>query len=133
MKYLLDTNVCIKYLNADLDQIMNHLKDNSPNDIALCSIVKSELLAGAYKSKVAQKNLSKLQVFFEKFSSISFDDSAADKYGKIRTNLEKKGTIIGPYDLQIASIALVHDLILVTHNTKEFERVPGLKLEDWEL
>ena len=98
----------------------------------MCSVVKSELLTGAYKSNVSQNILTRLEVFFAKFESFVFDDISADYYGKIRSELEKKGTIIGPYDLQIASIALANDLILVTHNTKEFQRIQELKLADWE-
>ncbi len=132
MKFLLDTNVCIQYLNADSKNIIKNLKIHSPEDIVLCSVVKSELLTGAYKSNVSEKVLEKLQYFFDKFNSLSFDDIAAVEYGKIRAALEKSGIIIGPYDLQIASIAIAHDLILITHNTKEFARITGLKIEDWE-
>ncbi len=98
----------------------------------LCSVVKSELLFGAYKSGKPDKNLLKINQFFESFISLPFDDTSANIYGKRRTALEKNGTPIGPNDLLIASIALSYDLILVTHNTREFKRVPGLNIEDWE-
>jgi tRNA(fMet)-specific endonuclease VapC len=130
--YLLDTNVCIRYLNGKSDAVIKRMREHSPDSIFLCSVVKSELLTGAYKSTSSKKILSRLMYFFEMFNSYSFDDAAADIYGKIRSALESKGLIIGPYDLQIASIALVHDLILVSNNTKEFKRINGLKLEDWE-
>lgn len=130
--YLLDTNVCIRYLNGKSDAVIKRMRELSPDSIFLCSVVKSELLAGAYKSTSSKKILSRLMYFFEMFSSYPFDDAAADIYGKVRSVLESKGLIIGPYDLQIASIALVHDLVLVTNNTKEFKRISGLKLEDWE-
>ncbi len=133
MKYLLDTNVCIKYLNGRSENIVTQLKKTSPDSIALCSVVKSELLTGAYKSNVSQNVLRRLEIFFEKFNSIPFDDKAALYYGKTRSELEKKGIVIGPYDLQIAAITLAHDLTLVTHNTKEFTRISELKLADWEL
>ena len=100
--------------------------------IFLSSVVKSELLTGAYKSNVSEKVLSKLNYFFEKFDSLAFDDNVAEVYAKTRSQLEAKGLIIGPYDLQIAAIALVNDFTLVTHNTREFERIENLKLEDWE-
>ncbi len=132
MKYLLDTNVCIKYLNADSVRIVENLKKHMPDDITLCSVVKSELLTGAYKSNVTDKVLKKLNVFFDKFTSLVFDDEAADMYGKIRAELEKAGSAIGPYDMQIASIAIVHNLILITHNINEFSRIKDLKMEDWE-
>mgnify|MGYP000883470440 CR=1 FL=1 len=132
MKYLLDTNVCIKYLNADSVRIVENLKKHMPDDITLCSVVKSELLTGAYKSNVTDKVLKKLNVFFDKFTSLVFDDEAADMYGKIRAELEKAGSAIGPYDMQSASIAIVHNLILITHNINEFSRIKDLKMEDWE-
>lgn len=132
MKYLLDTNVCIKYLNADSENIKLKLKSNSPQNIFLCSVVKTELLTGAYKSNISHKTLLKLESFFNKFDSLFFDDISADICAKIRSDLEKKGKIIGPYDLQIAATALANDLTLVTHNIKEFKRIKGLKIEDWE-
>jgi tRNA(fMet)-specific endonuclease VapC len=95
-------------------------------------VVKSELFAGAYKSKNKEKILDKLKIFFSPLKSLSFNDEAAEAYGKIRADLEKKGTPIGPYDLQIASIAVFNDLTLVTHNKREFRRVEGLDIEDWE-
>ncbi|HPI88478.1 MAG TPA: type II toxin-antitoxin system VapC family toxin [Spirochaetota bacterium] len=112
--------------------MIKRMKEHSPDSIFLCSVVKSELLAGAYKSKASKKILSRLIFFFEMFGSYPFDDTAADIYGKIRSELEIRGSIIGPYDLQIASIALSHNLTLVTNNTKEFKRISGLKVEDWE-
>lgn len=115
----------------EIRYVVNRMKEHSPDKIFLCSVVKSELLTGAYKSKVSEIILSRLNYFFEKFDSIAFDDNAAEMYGKIRSSLESTGLIIGPYDLQIASIALAHNLILVTHNTREFDRIDGIKLEDW--
>lgn len=132
MKYLLDTNVCIKYLNGDSDNIRKELKNRKPENIALCSVVKSELIYGVLKSSNKEKNLSRLNTFFAPFISLPFDDSCAVVYGEIRSTLEKSGNIIGPYDMQIASIALYHNMILVTHNTKEFSRITNLLLEDWE-
>jgi tRNA(fMet)-specific endonuclease VapC len=76
--------------------------------------------------------LVRLTPFLHQFISLPFDDKAARKFGNIRADLAKAGTPIGPYDLQIAAIALVNRLILVTHNTREFSRIAGLKLEDWE-
>jgi tRNA(fMet)-specific endonuclease VapC len=132
MKYLLDTNVCIKYLNGSSESVKKHIKKLHPSEIVICSVVKSELFAGAYKSKNKEKTLDKLKIFFSPLKSLSFNDEAAEAYGKIRADLEKKGTPIGPYDLQIASIAVFNDLTLVTHNKREFRRVEGLDIEDWE-
>lgn len=131
MQYLLDTNACIEYLNNRDSKIRSKLETKLPAQILLCSVVKSELLYGAIKSIQTEKNLQKLELFFSNIQSIPFSDAAAQKYGDIRFDLEKKGTPIGPYDLQIASIACVNNLTLITHNTKEFNRVVGLKIEDW--
>ncbi len=132
MKYLLDTNVCIRYLNGQSIAIRDKIRSLNPDDIVLCSVVKSELYFGAFKSNRPEKTLSKLEPFLAFFKSLPFDDLAARVYGKIRSELEKDGTPIGPYDLQIASIALANNLILVTHNVREFSRVSGLMIEDWE-
>lgn len=132
MKYLLDTNACIVFLNNISSPIRARLEQLRPSDVALCSVVKSELIYGVMKSRNREKNLEKISIFFSQFRSLPFDDSCARVSGEVRSDLASQGTPIGPYDLQIASIALVHDLILVTHNVKEFSRVPGLRFEDWE-
>ncbi len=100
--------------------------------MVLCDIVKFELYFGAYKSAAIEKNLAVLDKLFSDFVSLPFDDRAVIKCAKIRAQLAKLGTPIGPYDLQIAAIVLVNDLILVTHNTREFSRVEGLIIKDWE-
>ena len=87
---------------------------------------------GAYKSARRDANLALLAKFFDQFVSLPFDDASAEAYGRLRAELARRGTPIGPNDLMIAAIALAYDLTLVTHNTAEFSRVPGLRLEDWE-
>ena len=133
MTYLLDTNTCIKYLNGKSASIRQRLEALLPQDIVLCSVVKAELFYGAMKSANPQKNQAKLQPFVSRFASLSFDDEAAKIYGRIRADLEKLGTPIGPNDLLIAAIGVTNDVTVVTHNTREFSRVAGLKLEDWEI
>jgi tRNA(fMet)-specific endonuclease VapC len=98
----------------------------------VCSIVRGELIYGAHKSVNPVKKLWVVQSFLGLFASLAFDDSAADEYGRIRHILASQGKIIGPNDLMIAAIALANNLTLVTHNTAEFGRVPGLKFEDWQ-
>jgi len=99
----------------------------------MCDVVKAELLYGAYKSTRVEQNLAKLELVFSLVESLPFEGKAAMHFGKIRAYLAQKGTPIGPYDLQIAAVARAQDLILVTHNTREFARVPDLKIEDWEV
>jgi tRNA(fMet)-specific endonuclease VapC len=133
MSYLLDTNACIRYLNSSNNPVFHRLNLLSPDDVFLCDIVKFELYYGAYKSYNMDKNLARLKIFFDEFVSLPFDGQAADICGYIRSELNKKGTPIGVYDLQIASIALANNLVLVTHNVGEFSRVDGLQYEDWEV
>jgi tRNA(fMet)-specific endonuclease VapC len=132
MRYLLDTNVCIHYLNRWSEAIRQELSQRQPEEIVLCSVVKAELFYGALKSKNPARNLEKQRQFVERFVSLPFDDEAAEAYSQIRADLEQGGRPIGPNDLLIAAIAVANDVMLVTHNTGEFGRVQGLKLEDWE-
>jgi len=131
--YLLDTNVCIVYLKSRNLHLKERLETTSPQNIAVCSIVKAELFYGAMRSQNPSHNLVLQQEFLDRFISLPFDDRAAGFFGEIRSELAGKGQLIGPYDLQIAAIALAQDCCLVTHNTREFSRVPGLLLEDWEV
>ena len=133
MKYLLDTNVCIRYLNGDSDDLRRCLESKLPEEIALCSIVKAELLYGVVKSAKPERNLERLSYFMRGFQSLPFDDSSSEVYAKVRAELEGAGKPIGPNDLLIAATAIANQLILVTHNTKEFGRVAGLSLEDWQV
>ena len=133
MIYLLDTNVCIRYLNGQSEKIYKQLNTKAPEEIALCSVVKAELIYGAHKSHNPSRNMQRLYSFTEPFVSLAFDDKAAEIYGRIRTKLEVAGTPIGPNDLMIAAIAISNDAILVTHNTSEFGKVDTLRIEDWEI
>lgn len=132
MIYLLDTNACIVYLNFPVSGVRRRLEAISPEDVAVCSIVKAELFYGAIRSNNPARSLTIQQEFLNRFVSLPFDDVAALIYGRIRAQLANLGTPIGPYDFQIASIALANDLTIVTHNTGEFSRVEGLRIEDWE-
>ena len=132
MIYLLDTNTCIRFLNGESQEVRRQMEAHASRDIALCSVVRAELVYGALKSARPEQNLSRLRPFFSRFVSLPFDDAAAEVYGEIRVRLEGAGTPIGPNDLCIAAIARASDLTLVTHNTAEFRRVEGLRLDDWE-
>jgi tRNA(fMet)-specific endonuclease VapC len=133
MIYLLDTNVCIVYLKGQNSHLKQKLDNILLSEIAVCSVVKGELFYGSLRSANPERNLRLQQEFLSQFLSLPFDDQSAVVFGEIRTQLAAKGTPIGAYDLQIAAIALANNLILVTHNTKEFSRIPQLQLEDWEM
>jgi tRNA(fMet)-specific endonuclease VapC len=132
MNFLFDTNACIAYLNNHLSPIRRKLEQLSPSQVFVCSVVKAELFYGAMKSQNPAQTLAKQEVFLNQFVSLPFDDEAAKIFGEIRAYLTRLGKPIGPYDLQIAAIALAHNVILVTHNTREFSRIPDLQIEDWE-
>lgn len=133
MTYLLDTNSCIQYLNGRSEKIKEHFTSINPQDIYVCAIVKAELFYGVMKSQRPGQNLVKLSQFINQFVSLPFDDKAAEAYGQIRAALELAGTPIGPNDLLIAAIAVSNQVTLVSHNSREFSRVAGLQLVDWEM
>ena len=132
MLFLPDTNVWIHHLNETSSIVQATLSAHSPSEIMMCDVVKAELYYGAFKSARRDANLAVLETLFSSFNSFAFDGKAARIFGDIRADLSRKGTIIGPYDLQIAAIALANNCTLVTHNTGEFSRIAGLELEDWE-
>ena len=133
MKYLLDTNVCVRYLNGESEVLRRRLQSTNLEDIAVCSVVKMELFYGAMRSNHPDASWQKQQKFLKAFVSLPFDDIAALIAGRVRAQLVNLGTPIGANDLLIASIALAHNLTLVTHNTREFCRVEQLHIEDWEV
>ena len=133
MKYLLDSNACIVFLNKRSDKLKQRLELCQAEQIVLCSVVKAELLYGAMKSQNLTGSLSKVENFYAPFQSLLFDDKAAEVYGKIRSELSAIGKPIGANDFMIAAIALANNVTLVTHNTREFSRVKDLLWEDWEI
>jgi tRNA(fMet)-specific endonuclease VapC len=133
MTYLLVTNTCINYLTGRSAKLLQRMTATPPHEIALCSIVKAELLYGAAHSADPVKERAKLQPFFVVFTSLPFDDRCAEEYGEIRAHLATAGMPIGPYDLLIAATARAHAITLVTHNTRECGRVPGLSIDDWQV
>lgn len=133
MKYLLDTNVCIRYLQGRVPAIRDAIHARKPDTMVVCAVVRAELFYGAMKSQFPTETLTKQRQFIDRFASLPFDDAAALVFGQLRAHLHRQGNPIGPYDLQIAAIALANDLTLVTHNTREFGRIDGLHLQDWEV
>ena len=134
MTYLLDTNAWIAHLRQKNTRLATRFLQVSASEIVLCSVVVAELVYGAHHGAANKRvaNLALIARLQQRFFSFPFDDAAAADYGEIREFLDARGTPIGPNDLMIASIARSRGLTLVTHNTSEFGRVPGLLLEDWQ-
>lgn len=133
MKYLLDTNACIQFLRGKNAALLERFTSVAQSDKYLCGIVAGELYYGAYKSLRVDENMQRFEHFIARFPLLNYDLEAARHFGEIRADLTRKGTPIGPYDLQIAAIALANGCTLVTHNTVEFSRIADLVLEDWEM
>jgi tRNA(fMet)-specific endonuclease VapC len=132
MSWLLDTNACIRYLNGRSPLLRSRLNSADPTEILVCSIVKAELYFGAAQTRDPAKTRLMQQQFLARFRSLDFDDLAAETYAEIRADLTRRGELIGPNDLLIASICRAQNVTLVTHNVTEFVRVSGLAIEDWE-
>ena len=128
--YFLDTNTCIDFLKNLSENVRNRFLSIPLNEIKIPVIVKAELLLGAYKSNKTE-TLERTLQFLELFEVIPFTDEMSYTYAEIRKELEAKGNKIGANDLFIAATALNKKAILVTHNTREFIRIDGLQLEDW--
>ena len=130
MAYLLDANAVVGLLNDRPRNLVRRSRQESVADIVIPTIVMHEIFYGAFKSTRAALNLAKVDAL--RFAVIDFDKEDARRAGEIRALLAAQGTPIGPYDVLIAGQALARDAILVTRNTREFARVPGLRLENWE-
>ena len=131
MSYLLDTDVCVGLLSGRDRELKQRYLAVSPRELFLCSVVKAELLFGARNSAKVERNLRRLDQFWEPLGSLSFDDLAAAHYGEIRATLKRAGTPIGGNDLMIAAIARANDMTVVTRNQDEFGRVVGLRVDSW--
>lgn len=132
MSFLLDTNACIAHLTGRSPALTKRLRERTPSDVAICAIVRAELLFGAKKSQRVAENLARVERFVAPFVCFPFDDAAAAEYAEIRAELERRGAPIGPNDLLIASIARARGLTVVTANVGEFGRVPGLAVANWQ-
>lgn len=131
MKYMLDTNICIYLIKKKPPEVMEQLHKKMNEGIAISSITLAELEYGVSMSNHIAKNADALTLFLSLPIIMPFDDDAAAEYGRIRAALRRKGTPIGPLDELIAAHAKSKRLILVTNNTREFERVEGLAVENW--
>ena len=130
MRYLLDTNIVIALLNDATSKPAQRARRESPGDVAISAIVAHELYYGAFKSRGIENNLAFVDALH--FAVLEFDKEDARQAGRVRAALGSKGTPIGPYDVLIAGQAMARNMILITHNSSEFRRVPGLKTEDWQ-
>ena len=131
IRYMLDTDACIALIKNRPVLMRNRLSLLTPEEVGISGMVAAELWFGVANSQKKKKNESALKDFLEFVTLLDWPSEASALYGRVRVQLQKQGTPIGAMDLLIASHALFIDTILVTNNTREFERVPGLKVENW--
>ena len=129
--YLLDTNICIFAMKNTYPVLSQKLFRISPSEIFVSSVTVGELEYGCFKSKWGERTKNIMNLFLAAYTILPFDRDDAAVFGRIRAELAKAGSPIGPYDLQIAAQGVAKGLIIVTHNTGEFSRVSGIALEDW--
>lgn len=131
MRILLDTNICIYMIKNHPPEVRQHFELYSIGEIGVSTITIAELEYGVQKSKAKEKNRNALTAFLLPLEFLPFDDVSANAYGKIRAQLEQAGAPIGAMDMLIAAQAIAHNYTLVTHNLKEFSRVPDLRCKSW--
>ena len=131
MKYMLDTNICIHVIKHRPASVLARFQRHTPQDMCISSITLAELEYGVEKSAFPEKNRIALTMFLSGITVLPFDDAAALEYGRIRADLEKQGTPIGPNDMLIAAHAKSLGLPIITNNTREFDRLEDLQTENW--
>jgi tRNA(fMet)-specific endonuclease VapC len=130
VRFLLDTDIAIAILNRD-ERVRPHLVRHAPSELRVSAITLAELRFGVAKSASPKRAGSNLRTLLAKVAVVPFDEDATERYGELRATLERRGSPIGPLDTLIAAHALSLGWGLITHNTREFRRVPGLRVEDW--
>ena len=130
MKYLLDTDICIYWLKGR-KAVRDQINQVGQPEIAICSITVSELYFGAYNSNKIEQNLITAETFIQSLPVISLSNNTLKKFGQLKAQLRQAGTPVADFDLLIASVAIIEDLILVTNNTRHYQRIVGLKLDNW--
>jgi len=130
LKYMLDTNIVIYVIKRKPIEVLDTFNQHA-EQLAISSITLAELLHGAEKSMYVERNLRKIEDFVSRLEVLDYTSNAAAHYGDIRADLERKGTPIGVNDLHIAGHARSEGLIVVTNNLREFERVEGLRTDNW--
>ena len=131
MKYMLDTNIIAYIRNQRPETVLRHFEKYQPDDLCISAITMAELEYGVFRSSKPEQNREALMLLLSRIAILPFDARAAMEYGRIRDDLTRKGTLIGANDLLIAVHARALSLTLITNNTREFERVEGLKIENW--
>lgn len=131
MTHLLDTNACVAVLRGN-PSVRQRLRGLAPDDVGVSTVTVYELLTGVARCRDAGGEGLKVARFLEPLHIVPFDADAAREAARVRALLESAGQTIGPYDLLLAGQSLVMEVVLVTRNSREFQRVPGLQLEDWE-
>ena len=132
MRYLLDTNICIYCITGRYPQLFDRVLLRHQNTgIAISAISKAEMYAGSYRRRSPVVYRQEQDEFFSNFPSLPFNDAAADVYGRIHAFLRDRGQLMGVADMQIAAIAMVNGLTIVTHDMRGFARLPDLPIEDW--
>ncbi len=131
MRYMLDTSICIYAIKHKPEKVFEKLMKVDPKDICISSVTYAELVHGVEKSMAIERNRLALSLLLANIEILDFNASAADCYGKIRADLERKGTPIDPLDMMITGHAMSLGYTVVTNNVKEMSRVIGLKIENW--
>ena len=131
MRYMLDTNICIYLIKHKPPQVFEKLQEHNPDEICISAVTYAELVHGVEKSKAVERNRLALTILLSNIEILDFDMNAAEEYGRIRADLEKKGTPIGPLDMMIAGHAKSLGYTVVTNNVGEFKQVEGLQYENW--
>ena len=129
--YLLDTYTSMEIMRGRNNAVLERLAATVRSEVALSIVTVAEILFGAWRSQNPSRSLALSRQFYVSFEILTLTTPAAESSSEIRAILETSGQRIGPYDVLIAGIALAGDRILVTHNTREFKRIPNLRLEDW--
>jgi len=130
LKYLLDTNTCIYFLNGN-ESLKKKFGEIGISSLSISNCVLAELYFGAYRSKKVEENVKHIELFKKNLTILSDSEESASLFGKIKAELRSKGTIIEDFDILIASIAISNNRILITNNTEHFERIEGLNIQNW--